>query len=114
MLFRSKKTFVIEPKGTGISKIKAKKKGFAVSWKRQNSQITGYQIQYSTSKKFPKKSTKAATINSSRTTTKIVSKRKAKKKYYVRIRTYKVVKWNGKDTKVYSGWSKVKSVKTKK
>ncbi len=109
-----KKTFVIEPKGTGISKIKAKKKGFAVSWKRQNSQITGYQIQYSTSKKFPKKSTKAATINSSRTTTKIVSKRKAKKKYYVRIRTYKVVKWNGKDTKVYSGWSKVKSVKTKK
>ena len=109
-----KKTFVIEPKGTGISKLKAKKKGFVVSWKRQNSQITGYQIQYSTSKKFPKKSTKAATINSSRTTTKIVSKQKAKKKYYVRIRTYKDVKWNGKDTKVYSGWSKVKSVKTKK
>lgn len=109
-----KKTFVIEPKGTGISKLKAKKKGFVVSWKRQNSQITGYQIQYSTSKKFPKKSTKAATINSSRTTTKIVSKQKAKKKYYVRIRTYKNVKWNGKDTKVYSGWSKVKSVKTKK
>lgn len=109
-----KKTFVIEPKGTGISKLKAKKKGFVVSWKRQNSQITGYQIQYSTSKKFPKKSTKTATINSSRTTTKIVSKQKAKKKYYVRIRTYKDVKWNGKDTKVYSGWSKVKSVKTKK
>ena len=33
----------------------------------------------------------------------------AKKKYYVRIRTYKIV--NGK--KVYSAWSKVKSVKTK-
>lgn len=33
----------------------------------------------------------------------------AKKKYYVRIRTYKTV--NGK--KVYSAWSKVKSVKTK-
>ena len=33
----------------------------------------------------------------------------AKKKYYVRIRTYKIV--NGK--KVYSSWSKVKSVKTK-
>ena len=33
----------------------------------------------------------------------------AKKKYYVRVRTYKIV--NGK--KVYSSWSKVKSVKTK-
>lgn len=33
----------------------------------------------------------------------------AKKKYYVRIRTYKIV--NGK--KVYSAWSKAKSVKTK-
>ena len=33
----------------------------------------------------------------------------AKKKYYVRIRTYKIA--NGK--KVYSAWSKVKSVKTK-
>ena len=33
----------------------------------------------------------------------------AKKKYYVRVRTYKTV--NGK--KVYSSWSKVKSVKTK-
>ena len=32
-----------------------------------------------------------------------------KKKYYVRVRTYKIV--NGK--KVYSSWSKVKSVKTK-
>ena len=33
----------------------------------------------------------------------------AKKKYYVRVRTYKTV--NGK--KVYSSWSKVKNVKTK-
>ena len=33
----------------------------------------------------------------------------AKKKYYVRVRTYKIA--NGK--KVYSAWSKVKSVKTK-
>ena len=37
----------------------------------------------------------------------------AKKKYYVRIRTYKNVKFNGKTVKVYSSWSKSKSVKTK-
>ena len=44
-----------------------------------------------------------------KTTKNKVKKLKAKKKYYVRIRTYKTV--NGK--KVYSSWSKVKSVKTK-
>ena len=38
-----------------------------------------------------------------------VKKLKAKKKYYVRVRTYKTVK--GK--KVYSSWSNVKSIKTK-
>ena len=46
---------------------------------------------------------------SKKTTKNNVKKLKAKKKYYVRIRTYKTV--NGK--KVYSSWSKVKSVKTK-
>ena len=38
---------------------------------------------------------------------------RCKKKYYVRVRTYKTVKVNGKNTKVYSSWSKVKTVKTK-
>ena len=42
-----------------------------------------------------------------------VTKLKAKKKYYVRVRTYKKVKINGKSTKIYSGWSKVKTVVTK-
>lgn len=43
-----------------------------------------------------------------------VVKLKAKKKYYVRIRTYKTVKLNGKTQKLYSGWSKAKKVTTKK
>ena len=38
------------------------------------------------------------------------SKLSAKKKYYVRIRAYRNV--NGK--KIYSSWSKVKNVTTKK
>ena len=42
-----------------------------------------------------------------------VSKLKAKKKYYIRVRTYKTVKVNGKSKKIYSGWSKVKAVTTK-
>ena len=73
--------------------------------------VDGYQVQYSTDKKF-KKNTKTVTIKKNKTST-TVKKLKANKKYYVRVRTYKNVKVNGKTKKVYSSWSKVKSVKTK-
>lgn len=109
-----KKTFDIVPKGTSISKVTAKKKGFTVKWKKQSSQTSGYEIAYSTSRKFAKKDTKTATVKKSKTTSKSVSKLKAKKKYYVKIRTYKTVKVNGKSVKIYSGWSKAKKVTTKK
>ena len=33
---------------------------------------------------------------------------------YVRVRTYKTVKISGKNTKIYSDWSKAKTVTTKK
>lgn len=36
------------------------------------------------------------------------------RKYYVRVRTYKTVKFGGKNVKLYSGWSKAKTVRTKK
>lgn len=107
-----KKTFTIKPKGTNISKVSALKKGFTVKWKKQKSQITGYEIQYSTSSKF--NGTKTIKNIKSKTTLKKVTKLKARKKYYVRIRTYKTVKINGKSTKIYSGWSKAKKVVTKK
>lgn len=109
-----KKNFTIEPKGTSLSKLKAKKKGLTISWNRQASQTSGYEIQYSTSSKFTKKATKTVTVKNSRTTSKSISKLKAKKKYYVRIRTYKNAKVKGKTKKIYSGWSKSKSAKTKK
>lgn len=70
--------------------------------------VKGYQIQLATDKKF-KKNKKSITIKKQKTTKNKVKKLKAKKKYYVRVRTYKTVK--GK--KVYSSWSKVKSIKTK-
>ena len=103
--------FTIVPKSTTISKVTASKKAFTVKWKKQSTQTTGYQIQYSTSSKF--KGAKTVTITKNKTTSKKISKLKAKKKYYVRVRTYKTVKVNGKNTKIYSGWSKVKTVKTK-
>ena len=105
-------TYNINPKGTSVSKVKAAKKGFKVTWKKQTTQTTGYQVQYSTNSKF--KSAKTVTISKNKTTSKSVSKLSAKKKYYVRVRTYKTVKIGGKSVKLYSGWSKAKSVTTKK
>ena len=71
---------------------------------------TGYQIQISSNKKFAKKAAVTKTVKKNSTTKLTVNKLKPKKKYYVRVRTYKVVK--GK--KYCSSWSKSKTVTTKK
>ena len=106
------KTFTILPKATKMSSVKAAKKAFTAKWAKQSVQTSGYQVQYSTSKNF-KKSVKTSTITKNKTVSKTVKKLKAKKTYYVRVRTYKTVKVNGKSVKLYSGWSSAKSVKTK-
>ena len=95
------------PKSAKFKKVKSAKKAVSVEWKKVSG-VKGYQIQVATDKKF-KKNKKTITVKKQKTTKTTVKKLKAKKKYYVRIRTYKIV--NGK--KVYSSWSKVKSVKTK-
>ncbi|MGN0463195.1 MAG: fibronectin type III domain-containing protein, partial [Acutalibacteraceae bacterium] len=102
------KTFKINPKNTSISSLTAGSKKFTVKWKKYTTQTTGYQIQYSTKSSFSGAKTVTASKNS--TTSKTVSKLKSKKKYYVRIRTYKVVD----GTKYYSAWSSAKKVTTKK
>ena len=89
---------------TSITSLSAKDNGFTVKWKKKSS-ITGYQIQYYTNSKF-KKGNKSIKIKSAKTVSKKITKLKAAKKYYVRIRTYK--------GKKYSKWSKVKSIKTTK
>ena len=98
---------VSKPKSAKIKKVKPAKKAVSVEWKKVSG-VKGYQIQVATDKKF-KKNKKTATVKKQKTTKVTIKKLKAKKKYYVRIRTYKTV--NGK--KIYSSWSKVKSVKTK-
>jgi hypothetical protein len=102
-----KKTFTIRPKQTKITKITSSKKKIVVKWKKVSAQIDGYEIQYSTSKKFTKKTTKKMSVNKRKTKV-TIKKTKPGKKYYVRIRTYKKVKVNGKTKKLYSSWSKVK------
>ena len=104
--------FTIKPKATSISSLKAGSKKFTVKWKKQATQTTGYQVQYSASSKFSK--AKTVTVGKNTTVSKKISKLSGKKKYYVRVRTYKTVKINGKSIRIYSGWSKVKTVTTKK
>ena len=92
---------------TTITSVKAQSKAFTVKWKKRSG-ITGYQIQYSTDSKF-KKNKKSIKLKKAKTTSKKVSNLKVAKKYYVRIRTYKIV---NKKT-YYSSWSKKKNVTTK-
>lgn len=106
------KTFNINPKGTSLSKVKAARKSFSATWKKQSKQTSGYQLQYSTNKKFAK-AVKTSTISKNTTVKKTVKKLSAKKTYYVRVRTYKTVKVGKKSVKIYSGWSAAKKVKTK-
>lgn len=100
-------SFKINPPKSAVKKLKKGKKSFTVYVKKQSKQTSGYQVQYSTSKKF--KSPKAKSLTSYKKTKLKVKKLKKHKKYYVRVRTYKKV---GK-AKYYSSWSSAKSVKTK-
>jgi hypothetical protein len=96
-------------KATSVSKlINVKGKKMTVQWKKV-SPVTGYQIQYTTDSKF-KKSVKTISIKSAKTTSNTIAKLTKKKKYYVRIRTYRTVSKKN----FYSGWSKAKAVTIKK
>ena len=103
------KTFKIIPKTTSISQIIAESKGFTVKWKKQTDQVTGYKVQYSLNKNFSSNCVTRTVTKNSIISTKFKNL-KAKKKYYVRVRTYKKVG----GTEYYSNWSAVKTVTTKK
>ena len=92
---------------TTITSVKAKSEAFTIKWKKKTN-IAGYQIQYSTNSKF-KKGNKTIKIKKAKTVSKKITGLKPSKKYYVRIRTYKIV---NKKT-YYSNWSKKKCVTTK-
>lgn len=94
------------PKKPEMKKLTAGKKKFTVQWKKDK-KADGYQVQYSTDKKF-KKNVKSVNV-SKKSTKATVKKLKKRKTYRVRVRSYKKI--NGK--KYYSGWGKVKSVKVR-
>ena len=67
-------------------------------------------MKYSTKKNMSSSKTAKASSSSS---SKTVKSLKSKKKYYVKVRTYKTVKINGRNKTYYGKWSKIKTVKTK-
>ena len=99
--------FTIVPSKTTVSKLTAGKRSIAVNITKNSSGITGYQIQYSTNKSFT--SAGRITLKGYKTTKYTLKNLKAKRGYYVRVRTYKTV--NGKH--YYSPYSTYKYIKTK-
>ena len=100
------KKFVINPTKQSVKKVAANKKAFTITWTK-NTLASGYEVQYATNNKFA--GVKKITVSNKNTTSKTVSKLSSKKKYYVRVRTYKTVK----GVKYYGAWSSAKSVVTK-
>jgi len=98
----------IKPVKPTILAPKAEKKAVTVKWKKVSKQVTGYQVMVASNKKFTA-GKKTVLIKKQGTVSKKVTGLKAKKTYYVKVRAYKTV--NG--VKIYSNWSKVKTIKTK-
>ena len=84
----------------------AGKKKLTAKWEKGTG--TGYQVQIALNKSFTS-GKKSATITKTSTVSKVFKSLKAKKKYYVRVRSY--VSYNG--TKYYSAWSNKTYVTTK-
>ncbi len=102
-----KKTFVINPQKSKITTLTGKSKSFLVKWKKITAQASGYQIRYGTDAAMKQATQK--TVSGYKNTSLTVKKLKAKKYYYVQVRTYKTVD----KKKYYSAWSEAKKVKTK-
>lgn len=107
-----KKSFTVFPKATSIKQVKPKKQGFALTWKKQKVQSTGYEIAYSTDSNFSKTSTVKVLVDKNTKVSGKVSKLEKGKIYYVKIRVYTNTVVNGKTKALYSEWSDIKAVVT--
>ena len=97
---------VSKPKKAVISSVKSKKKGSMVIKFKKLSKVSGYQLSYSTSKKFKKAKKKVLKASSSSVT---IKKLKSKKTYYVRVRAFS----KSGSKKSYGAWSKTVKIKVK-
>lgn len=96
----------IKVNATSITKITPGRKKLTITCKKKT--VDGYEVQCSTKKNF-KSGVKKKIVSGKGKTRITLTKLKSKKKYFVRIRSYRIL--NGQ--KHYSSWSKVKTAKTK-
>lgn len=100
-------TFKIRPEKTRLRKLEKGRKMVKATWVEKTKQVTGYVVQISTKKDF------SSSVKKYKVKKKITSKTfkglKSRKKYFVRVRTYK----NVSGINYYSGWSNVMKIKTR-
>lgn len=94
-------SFIINPNVAKLSSVKKKGSTITIQWKKQTgAEASGYEVLYSTDKSF-KKSVKSINIKKNSTAKATIKKINKKKKYYIKIRTYKTVG----GVKYFSTWS---------
>ncbi|MBE6816922.1 MAG: hypothetical protein E7520_04375 [Ruminococcaceae bacterium] len=100
--------FYVKPKKQAVSKLSTARKSITAKWKKDKA-ASGYEIQIATNKSFTK-SVKKFTVSGNTSTSKKITNLKKGKRYYIRIRSFKSVKVDGKTTKMYSDYSAAKSI----
>ncbi len=92
-----------------IGTVSAISKGMKVKWSQPSGYIDGYQVRIATDSEF-KKNVKTYKVTSPSKLSKEIKNLKSNKTYYVKVRAYYTL---AEDEYFYSGWSKVKKIKTK-
>ncbi|MBQ6381184.1 MAG: hypothetical protein IJJ41_06270 [Clostridia bacterium] len=104
--------FDIVPKATKLTFISSPAKAqFAIKWNKVAG-VSGYQIQTAPISNF-KKNIKTYIAKAASTSALFRSGIQSKQIYFVRIRSYRTVKYAGKNVVLYSAWSTIGAVKTK-
>lgn len=110
LLSTDKESFV--KRVDNVSVKSPKSKTIKATWKKLN-EVSGYKIKVSTNKNFKPKKTEIYYVDTNKRSI-TINKLKRQRKYYIKVRAYKIVIVNGKKTTVYSKkWSAVKTIKTK-
>lgn len=106
--YSGKAVYKITPPSAAVSKLKSTGRGrLSVKWKSVK-EVTGYQVLYSTNKKF-KSGNRTVNVTGRKKSGVTLKKLRSKKNYYVKLRTYK--RTGGEI--YFSSWSKTVRVKIK-
>ncbi len=99
--------FYIAPKAVTISSLYSSKKSVTVKWKSDKT-VSAYQVVLTTRKDL--KDAKTYTIKGAGSSKRTITKLVKGKRYYVKVRSYKVVKCDGKSKYICSAYTPLKSV----